>query len=331
MKDTVIISNLEENPSKSEETLNLIEKEFNYSKENSFKVDFYPLFNKNNYKNCLILIDVISKSVIGHLGFTRRKFIIKGNEHLILLIGGVCIKTEYQGKGLSNILMDHALEINNDCALSCLWSDKLDYYRKKNFIPCVTLNETFVSIKDGVKLVQVPFGSLTSADKEQLSLLYEKSSNLQLYRDPTDWLNILQVNSARLFIERNDKKQIINYFIKDKGQDLTDVIHEYSSADIFSPKGSDKVLWSTQAFKESTTLYATLLKIQNIRLFNIFINDYTNQLISNVSILNKVNFENNGKQLSLEYDEFMQGIFGPGQFKELKDSLSIYFCGIDSI
>lgn len=334
MKKEFIISTLEEFPNLYSETLALIEKEFSYESPNSFAIDFYPLFNPTNFSNCLILINTQDNSVIGHLGKSSRIIDINDKSFPVLFIGGVCIKKDFQGRGLSSVLLNHVLRDENNYTFTCLWSDKLEYYKKFKFSPCVSLYENLVGIKSEISFEKISWSELSHQDLIELQKLYNTSLDLKVRREKIDWELAQNVTSASLMVQRNLSGQIIHYFIKDKGQDLTNVIHEYSDLSFIDHNNSDYVLWSTHQNDQSNILFATLLRIGNKESFDKFIFEYTDQKISITEHSEeKVSFELNQNLYNQRLDRFLEGVFGPNQFKEVLDlkMKSIYFCGLDSI
>ena len=62
------------------------------------------------------------------------------------------------------------------------------------------------------------------------------------------------------------------------------------------------------------------------------ISDYTkNQINITTFDFDGVDFCFQDKEYYLPMDDFITGIFGPGQFEDLKDLKPIFICGLDSI
>jgi hypothetical protein len=153
---------------------------------------------------------------------------------------------------------------------------------------------------------------------------------VRLSRDEKHWQELKEITSSDLYLIKSTD-EIINYFMMNKGQDLTSIIHEYGhindeQLELFSNYGNT---WSPSSLKkDSTNLFACLLKMGEVNLFKDFIKEYLNIEILNIA--NEINFNFQGDEYTLQTEEFLQGFFGPGRFKEL-NSPFINISGLDSI
>ena len=83
----------------------MIEIEYGYENKNCFKEDFHTLINNKNWSNCFLIIKNINTNdeyLVGHIGTKKRQLILKGKKHNCLLIGGIVIGRQFQGKEFSN-------------------------------------------------------------------------------------------------------------------------------------------------------------------------------------------------------------------------------------
>ena len=314
------ITNLKESPQLIEKAKKLIEKSFDYPESESFAVDFYPLYNKDNFQNCFVMED--EGLVLAHIGVRPRS--LAG--HPILMIGGIAVEEESRGQGIFKKLFRYVLESHQDVALYLLWSDQLSLYEKFNFYPAGSLYEYDKQQSEHQFSVQKSCWSTFD-----LYDLYNNKSETRLERSTRDWEEIKKISSSKLFLVKKES-EIVNYFVKDKGADLNGIIHEYGWIDedqlnVFCNFGK---VWSPQKFQSSRALFGTVLRpgskihFQKMidSLFDIKVLDFTNDQVS---------FLFEGKSLKLSLPDFLEGLFGPNKFKELEDSKSIFISGLDSI
>ena len=234
-------SNLELNPELIDQTLSLIEDCFEYSKENSFKVDFYPLFNPNNFKNCHILVDE-NNQVVAHIGQKKRTL---GSSFDSSLWGGIAVHKEFQGKGIFKNFFKSLLEKENEKTIQILWSGDPDLYTKLGFE--LKHQQFEYHQEDGNSEFQlIDKSTIDSLDLEMIKSLYhQKSENFLMFRrTDQDWSDWKQVTSADLYIQKKGE-EIISYFLINKGQDLTNVIHEhFIPKELFSKVRSHGNIWT---------------------------------------------------------------------------------------
>ncbi len=338
-KNFPLRTTLKESPSLWEETLQLIEKSFQYKSPNTFQEDFAPLMDPSNHHNCFIYTDENNK-VIAHIGMKDKILKINGHEHLICLLGGIAVDEERRGEGLFRSLMEDVIsERRSDCAFFLLWSDQEKLYKKFGFSLCGSQYEYPKSA--GKELFEkTRYANLTPQDKGAIHYLFEKSF-AQKYLTPTrlagDWEQIAQINSADLFIKR-DKQRIHSYFFMNKGQDLGGIIYEYGFLDdeatFFSQARNYGTLWTGYPIADSNTQqFQFMLCPADRKLFSQFVQDYTK-----VFTLREINlikgeafFDFAEETLSLDIPEFLRGILGPGAFEELGNLPPIFISGLDSI
>ncbi|MCO4755663.1 MAG: GNAT family N-acetyltransferase [Bacteriovoracaceae bacterium] len=321
------LTNLQARPDKYLDTMSLIERSFNYSDENSFAVDFYPLVNKSNWQNCWIILD--DDKVIGHSGCVRRSFKVKDKLIDSIFIGAVAVDQNHRGQGLSTKLLNHILESYSDVAFHILWSEKLELYKKLGFLPCVELYEIDQK-QNSTSFVKAMPAELSSDDLEDIKRLYQNSKEYRVLRTDKDWKDVFQIKSSSLYIKREQQK-ITNYFFINKGQDLSGVIHEYGHLEDLSEMRVNGKIWASQNIDASSALFGCLIKPGNLDKFKQALNYLTDSKIKLTSINDQVQFSFESTEFSLSIEEFMQGVLGPNRFEELSGCPPIFISGLDSI
>lgn len=325
------IKNLEEAPQYKDKTIALIEKQFGYTKDNHFEIDFYPLINPNNLKNCYILLD--QDEVIAHIGCREVAFNL-GDLHPVNMFGGIAVSEEHQGQGHFKKLFEYVLERHSDVAMSFLWSDKLDLYEKFDFYPCGDLNQYTQDVlgTKGFSITETSFDKLPGEDFQQLQQIYQLSEEIRLNRSADEWNQLKNITSSQLYlIHRNDV--LINYFVKNKGQDLQEIIHEYGYIDLEQLKlmlnyGN---VWTTFKCEDIPfqQLYATVAKIQDPKKFKAMIEAFFN--VKFVSLQgSEITVQIGDEEFTLSQKDFLPGFLGPNTFQEV-DSEPLFISGLDSI
>tara|TARA_B100001971_G_scaffold213155_1_gene245455 strand:+ start:33196 stop:34161 length:966 start_codon:yes stop_codon:yes gene_type:complete len=318
------VTTLSTEPAKFTDTLSLIEKEFGYSSEFSFKTDFAPLMQESNFHNLYILLD--NDEVVGHTGLLLKEIEIGNTSYTIGLIGGVVIKSTHQGKGYSKLLLDKVCE-NKDISFYLLWSDKTDYYKKFNFYPCI---QQFQYEQANCQS-EYERSELTDEIISELQVLYNNGQEIRFERTPEDWQNIKKITSTDLYLKKENGKAI-NYFFINKGQDLQTIIHEYHRPE--KEMLNFGYLWTPTLLNglAPTHQYAALLRVNNIVSFKQFIKSITNNSIEVENMDNfEVAFKFNNQTFKQNIDEFLTGVFGPSRFEELEGLPYLYISGLDSI
>ena len=83
MKEEELYTTLDKNPDLFDQLTNLIPKCFNYPKDQSFKVDFFPLMEKENWSNLHLITDK-NNEILAHIGL---KILSINNQVQISLLG----------------------------------------------------------------------------------------------------------------------------------------------------------------------------------------------------------------------------------------------------
>jgi GNAT superfamily N-acetyltransferase len=326
----MLYTNLEEVPNFVQKAVNLIENSFGYTAENSFAVDFYPLMKKSNYKNCHIIID--NDEVIAHIGVLERQLEINNKLHTIYMYGGIAVSDKYRGKGIFKDFFNSLLEQYKDCALHLLWSEKLDLYKKFNFYPCIGLYEYKKESFEHSYIIDKT--KLKDIDSEILNKIKELyiNNDVRIVRSNQHWEELKRISSSDIFLVYQ-QKELTNYFIMNKGADLIKIIHEYGFMNyeqLQIMRNYGTVWSSTQLGSNNNSIYASVARVGEIKLFSSFIKDMTNFEIVQVS-KEVVEFKNNNDIYKQSLADFIVGVLGPGKYKELEKTANIYITGLDSI
>jgi predicted N-acetyltransferase YhbS len=330
---------LSEKPSCVEATIKLIEKSFQYKKPNSFEIDFAPLIDKSNHKNCFIMLDE-NENVLAHIGVRDRFFTLNNKKFPVTLIGGIAVDEARRGEGIfQELFQDVLAEKRSDTSLFLLWSDLEKLYNKFGFHLCGTQFE----LSNGTEqspFINTTYSALNDDEKKQIRELYKDSfakNYLTLNRDDHEWDLISKVTSANLFVHKHNGR-IESYYFQNKGQDLPGIIYEYGTKKDFTAylkeiSAYGKV-WMGKDFVETENLqYQFFMGTGDLRLFTDLILEITDKqfAIRNVNLMKQeVFFDFNEETLSLELPDFLRGVFGPGVFEEL-ELKPVFLSGLDSI
>lgn len=330
---------LSEKPSCTEATLKLIEKSFQYKKPNSFEIDFAPLIDKSNHKNCFIMIDE-NENVLAHIGVKERFFTLNNKKFSVTLMGGIAVDEARRGEGIfQELFQDVLAEKRSDTALFLLWSDLEKLYNKFGFHLCGTQLE-LSNGNEHSPFVKTTYAALNDDEKKQIRELYKDSfakTYLTLDRDDHEWELISKVTSANLFVQKHNGR-IESYYFQNKGQDLPGIIYEYGTKNDLATylkeiSSYGKVWMGTDLVPTESIQYQFFMGNGDLRLFTDFVFELTDKKfeIRNINLMKQeVFFDFNDETLSLELPEFLRGVFGPGVFEEI-ELKPLFISGLDSI
>ena len=324
-----MIKTLKDLPQKKAQTLSLIETSFDYSSDNSFEIDFYPLMKDENAANNFILLE--GDKVIGHIGIVYKELKLSLRSFLIPMLGGIAIDKDYRGKGKFKPFFNQVLASIKDSPFFLLWSDKLDLYEHFDFYPCIEQFEYTGNLEmDNPNYIKMKLSELSDKEIKELSIIYNNSQELRYERSIEDWIELKKISSSDIYIKK-ENNIIKNYFFMNKGEDLSDIIYEYGDVDDIEEMSTYGILWSPWNFEveneqHKTLLYAALIRINNFESFKQFVFLYSNELERD-----EILFTFEEKQMKISKMEFLQGIFGPNKFSELEQTKKILISGIDSI
>lgn len=335
------VKSLKEKPSYLEKTLQLIENSFNYQSPYSFEIDFAALIDQSNHHNCFVFIDE-NENILAHVGVKDRVIKINDTLFTISMLGGIAVDEKHRGQGhFQTLIQDVMAEKRSDTALFLLWSDQEKLYNKFGFHLCGGQYELSEIKSDIKEFKKTTYSQLSSDHQQQIQNLYQSSfekTYLTSNRNIEDWKLIEKITSSELFIKEINGK-IISYFFKGKGQDLTDIIHEYGTineiASVLKEARAFGKVWTGAPFiEDGQEQYQFMSAIGDKKLFADFIRAYTKEII----IVREVNpikqevyFDFNGETIVLNSEEFLRGIFGPAPFEELGEIKPIFISGLDSI
>ena len=338
---TRIYSTLDKHPDLYNETISLIEREFNYPQDHSFKIDFYPLINKNNLQHCHILI--YEGHVIAHIGIKLRNI---GNNKFsspVALIGGIAVNSKYHGQGVFRDFFEKVLDDHkNYVSLFLLWGNLDQLYQKFGFIQAGGIIQTgtghIINLEqfEKTKLIH-----LNNNDYSKVKCLYHDhvlTRYLSLGRSERDWEEIKETTSTDIYLYRKEGN-VVGYFFANKGADLSNIIHEYVFPELLDNEIlnilSSYSLWLPEKyntrFNKKEKLYAALFCPG--RNFPRLIESWSNEKISQVEIdHHNISFIFNSETFTLTLEEFIQGIWGPNPIEEFESiGKPIYISGADSI
>lgn len=326
------LNNLKDHPQFWDQTQALIEKSFKYRPEFSFEKDFVTLMNQENAHHLYILIE--NEKVIAHLGVKRRDININNKKVSIAMIGGIAVDEAYRGKGLFSYLMSEVKKIHHhEVSAFILWSDLPAMYEKHQFYLCGS--QYPFSRKNEKNTYQL----LTNASQEEKNKVRTIHQNFfqkhfhYVERTESDWEQLFQTKSSKIWV--NDRNSINSYFVQNKGQDLTGIIHEYATlenrTEFLKQISHWGEVWLTQDYFHENNAHFQFLMCAGHQ-FSSLVNDLTLGEVT-VSLLNdqECHFQFKGSDYVMECSEFFSGIFGPGRFSEFKDHKDLFIAGWDSI
>ncbi len=333
------IYRLSEYPLYFEKTLRLIESGLGYKGPYSFREDFAPLIDSNNHHNCFIYVD--EGEVLAHIGVKEKQLSLQGQVFSFCLLGGIVVAEAHRGKGIfQELLLDVLAEKRDEATAFLLWSTLEKLYSRYGFYLCGTQFE-YADTSGAREFQKTRLSELSTTERAELATLFEESfrkTYLTFERSSADWNLLATITSADLYLRRRGGR-ITDYYFQNKGQDLTDVIYEYGTAG--EMKGFMRELAGAGKLWTATPIEATegqqfqfMLAPGDLAKFTAFIKAYTQQkfLVRNINVMKQeVFFDFDGETLMLEMEEFLRGVFGPGQYEELGELPPFFVSGLDSI
>ncbi len=232
MNTKITLTPLNKVPEKYNEMISIIEEELGYSPDNQFSSDFYPLVEPSNWKNCYLICH--ENEIIGHIGLRPTTFFQNNIEIEIGLIGGICIKKQFQGKGIfKNIFPILLNEKKNDFALFILWTGESLGYQKFGFYELGRMIQTGEhDFENTLRFSVKKLNKLNEEEKDYIKSSYQHSFSqyLKPKRTEMDWEIFFSIPSVDVYFKNRNHK-LLSYFMINKGQDLNQVIHEIGSHD----------------------------------------------------------------------------------------------------
>lgn len=239
------VCSLDQFPEFYAQYIQCIAQAFLYDHKNSVEIDFYPLLNSANWKNCFFL------QVGGELVATvavKLRYIKLKSMHQVAFLGGIAVKSNHEKKGYFTKLFSEVIaRFEDQVAWMGLWSEKLDLYRKFGFTPCFEQHflkqgalQNNAMIINGNKVDQCFWQQVTlPLNAKQLAWwqrLYEINQQryVMVERNANDWKEINQISSAHFWVYSNKQSSLatdpsnwLGYAIEGKGQDLPQVVTEW--------------------------------------------------------------------------------------------------------
>lgn len=237
-------ANLADHPDKIQSYVKLIEKSFSYSAPYSFLVDFYPLVNSGNYRNCFMLLDE-DENIIATCAAQKRDVVVKSH-FPIYFMGGISVKENLRGKGVGGQMVRNALSCLEDHAWVGLWSEKKTFFNNLDFHDFgeqYFLPKNYLSpLGDKVSTKIIPINKLNDQQWNYWKATYAHltQSFITVIRTEKDWSNIAQISSA-YYVELCIENKLIGYAVVHKGMDLQNVVHEFYSEKKFEELALSKL------------------------------------------------------------------------------------------
>jgi predicted N-acetyltransferase YhbS len=337
-----IETTLSNSPSYLEETLSLLEDAFKYPSHHKFLTDFYPLLGTHNHNHCHILIK--DNKVVGHIGVNKRTISYKGDTLEVILIGAIAIHSSYRGQGVFSKFFKSILKTYKDKAsLMFLWSDLTSLYNKFDFYEAggiiQTGRKTLLKESIASSWIESNFKDISNDHFEQIKNLYNKRADLHVIREEKHWSAIKEISSARLFYKLDKSDNIDSYFILGKGNDLSDIIHEYASSDeqSFLNEFDTYKLWLPERYNsiyhKKDIHFGYFISITNLPKFSSFLFGITDKRLELTgSSKEEYIFKFDDKEFNLEKNAFLTSLFGPNPIKEFEEVFpGLMIHGLDSI
>jgi hypothetical protein len=278
------------------------------------------------------------------------RVIVKDNQKMnIALIGGIATAKEHRGLDLFRNLMNYALEKHSqECGLFILWSEITGLYEKFSFYLSGGLIETghsiFLPSDRPTAFEKTSFPELSDKDYQCIQHLYSTFNEKYFFtmiRSEKEWSIIKQMNSIDLYLKRNSKGVIEQYFCVNKGRDLSNIIHEIGC----HPDQYIALTKELQKFKtwlpeseislsaNKDIFFTAFMRLGNKEVLNLFLKEISRRSLVIDSIAGKtVHFSFKAQAHQCSEQEFLQYLFGPKPLKEFESFiLSPYITGTDSI
>jgi predicted N-acetyltransferase YhbS len=336
------ISTLEARPELAEMANQLIEASFEYSSQHSFATDFYPLVNKENWKNCHIVIDTEKNKVIAFIGTLIKELSYQDISTPVCFMGGISVDKNYRGKGIFKFFIENILNrYEKFCSLFILWSGEPSLYIKAGFHLAGEQFETMCSgDHDLTNFSKNKLINLSSREIEQINHLHQEvicKNFLTIKRSHDDWDKIKNITSADVYLCKDEQGNIVEYFFANKGEDLKQIIYESSFLISEKYKKLEPFkIWSPHKTQEgSSSQFNCMIRLGSFVLFEKFIHSLSRNMINIIDYdtnKNLINFYFKGDTINIGINDFLCGTFGPGQFEELNHFLpKLFISGLDSI
>ena len=319
---------LSECPEWRQKTLDLIEKEFCYKEDAFFEIDFLPLVHKSNLHNCHIITH--DEKVIGHIGVREECFCYRHVQVPAVFIGGIAIDKHYKKQGYFRQLFERVLRIyESRGAFFLLWSGNASLYEKFDFFEFGVVYEH--NLEDRKENTPYRRERYIGSFLEDLKKIYSEQERkyLVVQRDQQKWKMIEKMTSLDFYLHINNKK-LIGYYVKNKGQDLQGIVHEYSNLS----NVKEARIWGPQPFSPfDYTHFLGLMRIGSERYFSNFIHSITEGAVAVKTVHSKdIVFTFQRREYKLKLKDFIHALWGPSLREDISLSVPPFWVsGIDSV
>ena len=325
-----IFTTLDRHPELESQVISLIEGALGYSPHHSFREDFFLLVCPSNWKHCHVALDV-GGCPVAHVG-VRLEVLAWGEVRTpVALVGGIAVCEDFRGQGIFRRLFEQVMDHYRDrVSLFFLWSDKRALYEKFRFVEFGLVYEygledlspeAYQRVEDVAPFV------------EDLALLYDRGHRdyLCLERDMAKWDLITRMTSLDFYLLFSGKTPT-DYYVKNKGQDLGGIVHEYS---IRPPPGQTRI-WgplSPPHHRGAKTLFFALGALGHGPTLAQFMGELTEGRLEMTGHRGGlVSFTLDGVSSTLEEGDFIRSLWGPDFREELSTLVPpLWISGIDSV
>jgi len=344
-------SNLKDKPTLFYSVTKLINHSFNYDLSNKFQTDFYPLVNQEHWENNHLILDQ-NDTVVGHIGARQKNLLINKHKVPITMLGGFCIHPLYRKRGIfKNFIQKVISHYQEQSALLMLWSDRIDFYRLFEFSFGMSFMSTSPDgrrksrLDDRFHIEKTKFHLLKKDELKKVAQLYEDficKKFHTIHRSKLDWENIQEIESTDLYLIKREQK-IRGYFVKNKGQDLTNIVHEFAMTsdveqDVCRYLKTHHQIWYPETYsplndeKDHLNYLALLRKGSDEKFIKLFDVLSGGDIKINKIEKNKVHFSFLKEDYIHSLSTFYALFFGPSPADEFKDHFKSWFIsGLDSL
>src|SRR5690606_8359310 len=249
-------------------------------------------------------------------------------------MGGIAVDEEYQGQGIFSYMMNEVKKIHHaEVAAFILWSDLASMYEKHGFYLCGSQYPLARNSRENNYIHLINANGSEQKEIKKIHKNFFQKHFAYIERTESDWQQLFTSKSCEIWV--NDRQNITSYFIKNKGQDLHNIIHEYATLEdrkeflkTISHWGE---VWMTQDyFHEGNAHFQFLLSAGKK------IDHLVNHLTEGDIVVEHVSgdecqFKFKGTDYIMSCSDFFSGVFGPARFSELKNNKDLFIAGWDSI
>jgi len=211
----------------------LLNASFQYDANESYCVDFAPLFSNTTLESSRIITKNGTIAASGALHVSRVKV---GSESFKAgIIGAIATAPQHRNAGLaSQVLAElEGLALRHNCETLVLWSDQVAFYEKLGFKAAGTqeiylLTELFAAIneKNLDRILNETKGSAAYGWNEEVKALYQNHV-FRCERTPEYWAELEKIRTCTRLQWLNEQGEATAYLAYNRGKDLKGVVHEW--------------------------------------------------------------------------------------------------------